>query len=324
MLRVACTIVSQSFEPALSHRCTILKPSPYQIAAFAHVARCRSFSRAASQLGVTQSSVTQHVAKLEKMMQSQLFVRRRDRLELTPIGRELYDVADRWTTLEQVIQEKVQSYQKLASGYLKITATAPRPAMPIIAAFSDLYPQVIVDFNLTSWTVNTNAVRSRDVDLAIYTDPPRDESLFVERLQTTRYLAFMHRDHRLASRRSVSLVDLCGEAVILPEDGSLTKRVVDRKLDTLGLRFSRTIRMATFAIAKEAVLHGIGIGILLENSLFPSPRFVGVPIDEMDETYEDCLVLPAEKHNLKLVARFKEIALANSDFDEICSNRQNP
>ena len=29
----------------------------------------------------------------------------------------------------------------------------------------------------------------------------------------------------------------------------------------------------------------------------------------MTETYEDCLVLPAEKQNLKLVSRFVEIAL---------------
>ncbi|MDA4847602.1 LysR family transcriptional regulator [Hoeflea poritis] len=286
-----------------------MKPSPYQIAAFAHVARVRSFSEAARQLGVTQSSVTQHVAKLEKLMESQLFVRRRDRLELTPIGRELFDVADRWTTLEQVIQEKVESYQKLTAGHLKITATAPRPAMPIIAAFAELYPQVIVNFTLTNWTVNTHAVRSRDVDIAIFTDPEHDENLLVEPLQKTRYLAYMHRDHKLASRESVSLHELCEETVIIPEDGSLTKRVVDGKLAGIGRSFSKTVRMTTFAVAKEAVLHGVGIGVLLENSLYPASRLVGIPIDEMTETYEDCLVLPAEKQNLKLVSRFVEIAL---------------
>ncbi|MEO1115293.1 MAG: LysR family transcriptional regulator, partial [Pseudomonadota bacterium] len=40
-------------------------PSPYQIKAFTHVAREGSFSLAAKVLGVTQSSVTQHVGKLE-------------------------------------------------------------------------------------------------------------------------------------------------------------------------------------------------------------------------------------------------------------------
>ncbi|MEO1189541.1 MAG: LysR family transcriptional regulator, partial [Pseudomonadota bacterium] len=46
--------------------------------AFARSARERSFSRAARSLGVTQSSVTQHVANLERQMGAQLFVRRRD------------------------------------------------------------------------------------------------------------------------------------------------------------------------------------------------------------------------------------------------------
>ena len=57
-------------------------PSPYQIKAFTHVAREGSFSLAAKVLGVTQSSVTQHVGKLETVMGTQLFIRRRGALEL--------------------------------------------------------------------------------------------------------------------------------------------------------------------------------------------------------------------------------------------------
>ncbi|MEM9104979.1 MAG: LysR substrate-binding domain-containing protein, partial [Pseudomonadota bacterium] len=81
------------------------------------------------------------------------------------------------------------------------------------------------------------------------------------------------------------------------------------KLEETRLSFSRTVRMATFAVVKEAVLHGVGIGILLQDSLYPSANLVAIPIRDMAETYEDCLVLPAEKQNLRLVRRFVDLAV---------------
>ena len=99
-----------------------VKPSPYQIAAFTHAARERSFTRAAERLGVTQSSVTQHVAKLERIMGTRLLVRRRDGLELTRAGHELFAVSDRLRTLEQLIEERVANYSAFATGHLVVIA----------------------------------------------------------------------------------------------------------------------------------------------------------------------------------------------------------
>src|SRR5215471_3647519 len=115
-----------------------MKPSPYQITAFTHVARERSFTRAAERLGVTQSSVTQHVAKLEQIMGVPLFVRRRDGLELTRAGCDLFAVSDRLFALTQLVEEKVGNYSELAAGHLTVIANAPCPAMPVIARYTTL------------------------------------------------------------------------------------------------------------------------------------------------------------------------------------------
>lgn len=285
-----------------------MQPSPYQISAFSHVARERSFSRAAKLLGVTQSSLTQHVGKLETTMQTKLFIRRRDGLELTAAGRDLFEVSDRWTTLDQIIRERVENYTNLTSGSLRITATATRPAMPIIASFKRQFPNVGIDFSLKSWTENMELVSNREIDIAIVTNPAPSPSLKLIDIRTTRYLAYLTVNHPLAARSSLSLRDLAEETVILPEEHSLTQRIVRRITKGLDLELSRTVKVSTFAAIKEAVLHGVGIGILLEDSLFPSDRLTAIPIDEMFETYTDSLVLPAEKSKLKIVERFVELA----------------
>ena len=287
-----------------------MKPSPYQIAAFTEVARERSFSQAAQNLGVTQSSVTQHIAKLEKRMGTLLFVRRRDGVELTQSARDLFEVSDRLRTLEQLVAEKIASYGDLSAGHLTLIANAPRPVMPVMAAFARVYPQVQVEFSLYDWTTAMAKLRAREVDIAIVTQPDPIEGARVIELDRTRYMAHLRRDHPLAGRGRIRLSDLADERVILPEDGSLTQRVVRAKADIHGVSFSRVVKTATFPLVKEAVLHGIGIGILLENSLYPSSQLTTVEIVEMPETYQHCLISPPDKGDLRLVQSFVDIALS--------------
>src|SRR2546423_13992174 len=57
-----------------------------RLRAFAAVARQRSFSRAAQELYVTQPAISKHVASLEAELGTQLVIRDRRALALTPAG----------------------------------------------------------------------------------------------------------------------------------------------------------------------------------------------------------------------------------------------
>ncbi|MFN3251097.1 LysR family transcriptional regulator [Roseibium album] len=284
-------------------------PSPYQIKAFTHVAREKSFSRAAGTLGVTQSSITQHVAKLEALMGTQLFIRRRSGLELTRAGKELFAISDRLTTMEQLVNEKISDYSALTDGHIRLIANAPRPAMPIIAEYGKLYPQVQIDFTLYNWTTAMTLLAERQVDIAIMTEPEDGPALFTHELRRSRYKAHMQADHPLAARSAVSLRDLQSETLVLPEDGSLTQKIVRKKMQEHGIQFSRILRTTTFPMVKEAILHDLGIGLLLEKSIFPSDRLAAVQVEEMPEEYRDCIAIPADKRELRLIRSFLDVAV---------------
>jgi LysR family transcriptional regulator, low CO2-responsive transcriptional regulator len=285
-----------------------MKPSHYQIIAFTHAAREGSFTRAAERLGVTQSSVTQHVAKLERIMGTHLFVRRRDGLELTRAGRELFAVSDRLRTLEQLIEEKIDSYGAFATGHLTIIANAPCPAMPVIARYAALYPRVQIDFTLVSWTLAMQQLHERTADIAIVTEPGADDLLYSLPVAKTRYRAYVCRTHPLAGRQRLSLRDIADQTVIVPEDGSLTQRLLRRKCAELGVTLSSLVKTTTFPLVKEAVLHGVGVGLLLDDSMFPSTSLVAIDVAEMREIYTNCLVTPSDKRELRFVRSFIEVA----------------
>lgn len=288
-----------------------MKFSPYQLAAFTHAARERSFSLAAATLGVTQSSVTQHVARLEQAMGTKLFVRRRSGLELTPAARELFALSDRIRILEQLVSEKIGAYGELSAGHLSIIANAPRPAMPLIAGFSRLYPKIEITFSLFSWTAAMELLQSREVDIAIIADPPVSADLFALELASTRFVAIGRADAPVMRKPRLKLADLADEPLILPEDGSLTQRVVLATAQKLGLRLTRVIKMTTYPVVKEAVLHDVGTGIALQDSFFPSSQLVERPLLDMPETYRTFIVTPADKRDLRFIRTFMEFSEAS-------------
>lgn len=288
-----------------------MKISPYQIAAFSHAARERSFSLAAVAMGVTQSAVTQHVAKLEQVMGTSLFVRRRGGLELTPAGRELFALSDRIRTLEQLVAEKIESYSSLTTGHLAIVANAPRPAMPIIAAYKRLHPGVEVSFSLHSWTTVSEKLAAREVDVAIITDPPASEDLFRLQLMAHRFVVIARLGHPILKMRPLRLADLADRPLVLPEDGSLTQRVVLARARALGVTLNKVVKMNSYPVVKEAVLHDVGIGIVLEHSFFPDAKLAERRIADFSETFKTFLVTPADKRDLRFVRSFISVAEAN-------------
>lgn len=285
-----------------------MKISPQQIEAFNFAARENSFSKAAAELGVTQSAITQHVARLERSMGVQLFVRKRTGLELTRPGRELFVLSERFCTIERLIAERLQSYNALEDGHLHIIANAPQPALQLIAAYRSMYPDVDIEFGLYSWTVAMEMVRNRTIDIAIITEPDHVDGMFSLEIAQTRYMVYMRSEHRLARRKTVSLAQLTEETVIVPEIGSLTQKVVRDRCRELGIELRRLMAMRTFPVVKEAVLQGIGVGILLDASFFPSRQLATRPVKEINEVFRTYLVAPADKSDLRFVRSFIEIA----------------
>lgn len=283
-----------------------MRPSPAQLTAFTMAARHRSFTRAAAALGVTQSSVTQHVAKLEAMMGVPLFVRRRDGLELTKAARELFEVSSPLRDLEDLAAEKVGDFSSLEDGELRLVANAPRPAMEILSRFLADHPKIETAFSLASWTAALERLRDQDADIAVISDPPEDKDLFIRPIAATPFVAYVRREDDLTG--PIGLSDLLGRKLILPEDGSLTqKRVRDLAAKT-GVELGPIVKTTTFPMVQEAVLHGVGVGVMLKDALYPCEQMRTLPIRGLEAETSTCIVTLRERRGLRLIKRFVDAA----------------
>ena len=125
-----------------------------QLRAFHAVATEGSFTRAAQLLNVTQPTLSGQVRALEERFGVRLFDRRRRRIEVTDIGRNLLDITFRMFSLELEAVQVLSAAHALKRGHLRIGADAPYHSVPFLSAFHRRYP----DLRLSMTMGNTKSL----------------------------------------------------------------------------------------------------------------------------------------------------------------------
>lgn len=124
---------------------TLMLPDFNRLRVFFHVHQARSVSAAATALHVTQSAVSQSLAKLEDELGAQLFVRRHRAIAPTEAGEALFSVVAPFVAALHGGIEQIRRTRRELVGTLRVGAPAEFGAHrlpPALAGFARLHPGV--------------------------------------------------------------------------------------------------------------------------------------------------------------------------------------
>ena len=132
------------------------------VEAFLSVAQHRSFRRAAVELGVTPSAMSQAVRALEARIGAALFIRTTRSVGLTEAGERFLSRAK--PAFEELVaaSEVARELGQRPAGLLRLTApraVVPMLLEPLIASFCQAYPEVEVEIVATAELVDLAAER---------------------------------------------------------------------------------------------------------------------------------------------------------------------
>ncbi|HWR42852.1 LysR family transcriptional regulator [Sporomusa sp.] len=122
----------------------------YQMRYALAVAKYQNFSRAASEVCVTPSSLSQQIKKLEDELGVVLFGRTTRSVHLTPAGLEFVEHAKKIMQTISGINVAMQKYVDGESGQVSIGTIPAIGAFgitPIIASFQKTYPKISLEFH---------------------------------------------------------------------------------------------------------------------------------------------------------------------------------
>jgi DNA-binding transcriptional LysR family regulator len=233
---------------------------------FRAVAEEMSFRKAAEELHLSQPAVSQHIHALEEEVGVRLFDRARgeghgSQISLTEAGRVLLGYAK---TAAETMEEARRALAMLNSdavGELRLGAstTIAQYVLPrILGAFLRQYPQV----KLTLVSGNTEeiveAVAEERVELGIIEGPAMRRDVKTERLVQDEMVLIVSPNHAWAGRGvgAIAPAELTKVSLLLREQGSGSRRVVERALKKAGLPL-RSLRVAMELDSTEAIISGV-------------------------------------------------------------------
>ena len=151
-------------------------------AIFAAVVEHRSFSGAATAIGLSKATVSKAITRLEAHLNQSLFHRTSRKLALTEGGKALAEHAARMLAEARAAEEIALDAAKRPAGLIRVTAPMTLGLLqltPLIADFLELHPEIEVELDLSDAKVDIVA-GGFDVALRIAALP--DSSLRARRL----------------------------------------------------------------------------------------------------------------------------------------------
>lgn len=161
-----------------------------EVAVFIKVVQLGSFSQAAKQLGMPNSTVSSKVSSLEKRLGTTLIQRTTRRLNVTPVGQAYFKRCIEGLEEIKAAESEIAASQGEAQGLLRITAPVDLGSaiLPLLVSeYTKKYPKVDIDILLTDRTVELLA---ESVDLAIRAGELKDSTLIAKRLGTVHFAPF--------------------------------------------------------------------------------------------------------------------------------------
>ncbi|WP_273841623.1 LysR family transcriptional regulator [Rubrobacter calidifluminis] len=246
-----------------------------QLKTFLVVARTLSFTRAASELGYVQSSVTAQIQALERELGVPLFDRMGRRVFLTDAGKRLLPYAERMLDLESEARLAVSGDGEPAgSVVLSASETHCAYRLPgLLSGFRRRHPRV--DLKLKPSPVGAldtglrQSLACGEVDLAFVMEEPLppEERLEVEPLVAEPATFVAAPGHDLAGRSGFGPEDLECRTVLVTEEGCAYRRVFERALSEAGVRRVTLLEFASVEAIKRCAEAGVGVGMVSRSSV---------------------------------------------------------
>lgn len=255
------------------------------------VAETRSFSEASRLCFLSQSAISQQIKLLEGELDTQLFLRSTHVVSLTEAGEELLPLARQALKSFETCQEHINGIRGLIAGNLNIGLTAATEPYARYAVIEMLkrYPKLHINMHTKPSHELHKMLVNHELDIA-FTMNTANENEGIESTPINSYsvCAIMSKTHPLANRDVLSIKDIIGQSLILPENNSgsirtLKQYIAPEDLENMNIRAHVDNVSAILNILQDTNM----VSLLAPYAVAARPRLVAKTIKEFPATIQN-------------------------------------
>lgn len=241
------------------------------------LAQTRSYTQAARRLDISKASVSMRIADLERAAGVPLVRRTTRSVGLTEAGQQLVaDTQDPFARIEQSFSS-IQDLAGTPRGLVRLTAPVAlgrQRIAPTLPAFLRSYPEIRLELDLSDRFIN---LAQEGFDLAIRHahEPPETHVAWV--LCESRSLLVASRDYLRRYGTPAHPSELAGHRCVLylrgtsGQNWSFERKAGRRPVERVVVAVNGPLRANNSEVLREAVLGGLGIGLLPDFSAAAAP-----------------------------------------------------
>lgn len=281
---------------------------------FTIVAKCKSISKAAEELYMTQSAVSQSIKQLENTLGITLFFRTAKGVDLTDAGNILYRYTASAMELLDTGLTKMEALKTLDDGELKIGASDTITSnflSPRLEQFHKIYPNIKIQIINRVSLDAVNLLKNGKIDIAFCNFPIQDETLEMVECMKVHDTFVAGNEYKELKDKIFTREELSKLPLIMLESASNSRKFVDNAFLESGLILTPSFEIGAHEVLLQLAQINLGVSCVIKefstsyldnHSLFELKQENSIPERAMGYCYSKNLPFsPAMKKFIKFL-----------------------
>jgi DNA-binding transcriptional LysR family regulator len=239
---------------------------------FYKVAEHLSFSKAAKELFISQSAVSQNINNLEKELKTKLFIRSTKNVRLTEAGRVLFKHIEPAFNLIENGESSVREINALQKGEIHIGANdtiSKDFLLPYLNKFHQLYPKIKIQITNRTSSTCIDLLKQNKVNLIMSNIPNEKitEKMDVKEIYKFNDIFIVGREFKELKYNKLSLHSLKNYPLLMLEANTTTSKFLKKSLNKFDLNIDAEIELGSVDLLIEMAKIGLGIAFVPEYCL---------------------------------------------------------
>lgn len=233
-----------------------------------------SYTKAAMRLSMTQPGLSHQMKQLEESYDVKLFHYENRRISLTEEGAVFRKYAEFLLYQEKMMKKELESLKKKRRQYaFGATLTLGEYTLaPHLKRFYETFSEA--DFSLTvdNTKVLLSHLQSGTLDFALIEGIVDKAEYEVSLLKKVPFILVVGAEHPLSSEQEVDMEDLLKETLLVREEGSGSRKVLETGLSTINFSirgFHKVIEIGNIGLLKKLTEQGAGISFMYKDAVLP-------------------------------------------------------
>ena len=287
----------------------------YHLKTFYFTAKYKSLTKAAEFLCITQPAVTKQIKQLQSHYNLKFLDIIGKKVILTDAGLNLYTIAERIFDMESQAEEAIKDFQEYNKGKISILASESFGSYHIpyiIRDFKQTRPEISISIQTATNKDIIESISELKEDIGFISAPVQNPKISVHEILEDEIVLVASPNCRFTNTQELNFMDLEGKEIIMHEQGSVIRKVVDAFLKKNKIDMCMKYEISNSEAIKKLVENNMGIAFLTKSIVhkeLKSGELVAIPVPDKNFRRKYYMIYHSEKYFSKPLKDFRDLIM---------------